>query len=38
MILTEEKRGIREKSLSQCHFVYDEPHTDWSGIELGSPR
>jgi hypothetical protein len=26
-----------EKNLSQCYYAYHKHHTDWSGIELGSP-
>jgi hypothetical protein len=33
-------RGIQkhsEKNQSQCHFALPEFHTDWTGVEPGSP-
>jgi hypothetical protein len=26
------------KNLSQCHFVHNKPHMDWTGIEPGPSR
>ena len=37
MILTGKLKHSQE-NLSQCHFVYQKSHLDWSGIETGLPR